>query len=163
MLLPRRAGNMIQRKKGSSHVKSEKKKTTSQRLLQIRRSGTFREMLDTHDPTEEPSLCQYLYQLMEEKHLSAREMITDTGVHKSYFYAVLAGQKTPGKNIILRFSLALHCTLNETNRLLRLAGLSDLYPLLRRDAVLIYAVEQKSGVQKANELLEEAGEELLYR
>ena len=142
---------------------TEKRKTTSQRLLQIRRSGTFQEVLDLHNTIEEPSLSQYLYHLMEERHLTPREIITATGVHRSYFYAVLAGQKIPGKNIILRFSLALHCTLNETNRLLRLAGLSDLYSLMRRDAVLIYAIEHKAGIQQANELLEKAGEELLYR
>lgn len=144
-------------------MKTEKKKSTSQRLLQIRRSGTFREVLDSHSTQNEPVFCQYLYGLMEAQHLSAKELITETGIHKSYFYAVLAGQKTPGKNIIIRFSLALRCSLNETNRLLRLAGLSDLYPLMRRDAVLIYAVERKATIRKANEMLEEAGEELLYR
>lgn len=142
---------------------TEKKKTTSQRLLQIRRSSTFHEVLDSHNRMEEPAFCQHLYRLMEEKQFSAKEMILETGVHKSYFYAVLAGQKTPGKNIILRFSLVLHCTLNETNRLLQLAGLSNLYSLMRRDAVLIYAVEHKSSIQETNEMLEEAGEELLYR
>ena len=142
---------------------TEKKKTTSQRLLQIRRSGTFREMLDTHNTMDEPSFSQYLYELMEVRRLSARDMIEGTGIHKSYFYAVLAGQKIPGKNIILRFGLFLRCSLNETNRLLRLAGLSDLYALMRRDAVLIYALEHKAGIQETNGMLEEAGEEPLYR
>ena len=141
----------------------EKKKTTSQRLLQIRRSGTFHEVLDSHNAADTPVFCQYLYRLMEERHLSPKEMISETGVHKSYFYAVLAGQRTPGKNIILRCALVLRCSLNETNRLLRLAGLSDLYARMRRDAVLIYAVEHKVSIQEANDLLEEAGEELLYR
>ena len=144
-------------------MKAEKKITTSQRLLQIRRSGTFREVLDSHNAQDEPAFCQSLYQLMEERRLSAREMIDETGIHKSYFYAVLAGQKIPGKNIVLRFCLALRCSLNETNRLLRLAGLSDLYSRIRRDAILIYAIEQKATARETNEMLEEAGEELLFR
>ncbi len=144
-------------------MKAEKKKSTSQRLVQIRHSGTFREVLVSHDAADEPSFCQYLYKLMEERNLSAKDMISGSGIHRSYFYAVLAGQKTPAKNIILRFVLVLHCTLNETNRLLRLAGLSDLYALRRRDAVLIYAVEHKASIQETNEMLEEAGEEPLYR
>ena len=144
-------------------MKKERKITTSQRLTQIRRRGTFREVLDSHNAMEEPSLCQYLYRLMEDRRFSARDMIAETGINKSYFYAVLAGQKSPGKNIILRLSLALRCTLNETNRLLRLAGLSDLYSLMRRDAVLIYAVEHKASIRETNEMLEEAGEEPLFR
>ena len=144
-------------------MNAEKKKATSQRLLQIRRSGTFREVLDSHSAQNEPAFCQYLYHLMEQRRLTAREMIAETGVHKSYFYAVLAGQKVPGKNIIIRFSLVLRCSLNETNRLLRLAGLSDLYALMRRDAVLIYATGKKATIQETNEMLEEAGEELLFR
>ena len=57
----------------------------------------------------------------------------------------------------------MRCTLAETNQLLRLAGLSHLYPRVREDTVLIYAVEHRATPQETNEMLEKAGEEPLYR
>ena len=137
--------------------------TTSQMLVRIRQSGDFREAIAVHEKAESMSFSQYLYQLMEARRLNAVEMIARTGIHRSYFYAVLAGQKVPLKNMVLRISLTLGCSLAETNQLLRLAGLSALYPRVRRDAVLIYAVEHKAGMQETNEMLEQANEEPLYR
>ena len=137
--------------------------TTSQMLLRIRQSGDFTEAVTVHDEQEQPSFCNYLYELMEKRHLSARDMIDRTGIHRSYFYAVLAGQKIPSKNVTLRISLTMGCSLAETNQLLRLAGLSSLYPRFRTDTVLIYAVEHKATSQETNEMLEKAGEEPLYR
>lgn len=137
--------------------------TTSQMLLRIRQSGDFMEAVTVHDGQEQPTFCNYLYELMEKRRLSARDMIDRTGIHRSYFYAVLAGQKIPSKNVTLRISLTMGCSLAETNQLLRLAGLSSLYPRLRADTVLIYAVEHKATPQETNEMLEKAGEEPLYR
>ena len=49
------------------------------------------------------------------------------------------------------------------NHLLTLAGLSGLYPRIRRDAALIFAMQHKYTMQQANELLIEAGEAPMYR
>ena len=137
--------------------------TTSQMLTRIRQSGDFTEAVSVHDEIEQPSFGNYLYELMEKRRLTARDMIDRTGIHRSYFYAVLAGQKIPSKNVVLRISLTMRCTLAETNQLLRLAGLSHLYPRVREDTVLIYAVEHWVTPQETNEMLEKAGEEPLYR
>ncbi len=144
-------------------MKSPKKITTSQMLTQIRQSRDFRGALEVYQQADKPTFSQYLYSLMEARGLSAQDMIVQTEINRSYFYAVLAGQKIPLKNITLRIGLTMRCSLAETNQLLRLAGLSPLYPRVRRDAVLIYAVEHKVSMQQTNEMLEQAGEEPLYR
>ena len=144
-------------------VAKREKITTSQMLTRIRQSGDFAEAVSVYEENEQPSLGNYLYELMEKRRLTARDMIENTGIHRSYFYAVLAGQKIPSKNVVLRISLTMRCTLAETNQLLRLAGLSHLYPRVREDTVLIYAVEHRATPQETNEMLEKAGEEPLYR
>ena len=148
---------------GRERMKVPKKTTTSQLLTKIRQSSSFRGALEVYEQADKITFSEYLYGLMEQRGLSAVDMIERTSINRSYFYAVLAGQKIPLKNMILRISLTLRCTLTETNRLLRLAGLSALYPRVRRDAVLIYAVENKATMQEANLLLEQAEEEPLYR
>ncbi|MBR2824646.1 MAG: helix-turn-helix transcriptional regulator [Clostridia bacterium] len=137
--------------------------TTSQLLNRIRKCGTFQEVMTASSEAAEPSFSMLLYEMMTEKNMKAREIIGKTGIDRSYFYHILSGKKIPGKNVVIRLALTMGCSLNETNRLLRLAGLSNLYPRLRRDAVLIYALEQRKSMQEANELLQEAGEEPLYQ
>ncbi len=144
-------------------MKKRDRITTSQMLVRIRQSGHFSEAIAVHDEAEQPTFSQYLYELMEARRLSAQDMIGRTGIHRSYYYAVLAGQKVPQKNVILRIALGMRCSLSECNQLLRLAGFSPLYPRMRRDTVLIYAVDHKSTIQETNEMLNQAGEEPLYR
>jgi hypothetical protein len=48
-------------------------------------------------------------------------------------------------------------------RLLRLADAAMLYPRMRRDALLIFAIQQKYTMEAANELLRSEGEPPLYR
>ena len=136
--------------------------TTSQALNQIRKCGTFQEVLAESDKIEEPSFNQALYEVMSEKRIKPRDVIARTSIDRSYFYHILSGKKLPSKNVVMRLALAIGCTLNETNRLLRLAGLSNLYAKMRRDSILIYAIDHKASMQETNEMLMEAEEEPLY-
>ena len=144
-------------------MKQKDRVTTSQLLTQIRQSGTFLEVLTSVEESEEPSFCQQLYEIMKSKGIQPRELIAGTGIDRSYFYHILSGRRIPSRNVTIRITMTMRCTLTETNRLLRLAGLSNLYPRIRREAVLIYAIEHKATPQEANDLLIEAGEEPLYR
>lgn len=47
----------------------------------------------------------------------------------------------------------MEATFTETSQLLRLAGHGSLYPKVRRDAAIIFAIEKKYTMQQANELL----------
>lgn len=65
--------------------------------------------------------------------------------------------------MILRIAFCLHADLNETERLLRLSDAARLYPRIRRDALLIFAIQQKYTMEAANALLAREGEARLYR
>ncbi len=136
--------------------------TTSQLLTAIRDASSFQEAVTYHETAPEPRFHETLYELMKKKGLSAKEMIRRTGLERSYFYHILNGQKNPGRNMVLRICFGLDLSLQEFNRMLRLAGLSELYSRRRRDAALIYAVTRQYSMEKANDLLNEAGEEPLY-
>ena len=90
-------------------------------------------------------------------------IISASGIERSYFYHILSGQKTPGRNIILRISLCLSATLNETNQLLRLAHQGTLYAKVMRDSAIIFAIEKKYTMQQTNAFLISVQELPLYR
>ena len=147
-------------------MKSNRKSslTTSQLLSIIKKSGRFSEVTESfHDKETEPVFCHFLYQLMDKYQLTPKDMIEKSGIERSYFYHILSGQKKPGRNIILRICLCLQASLTETNQLLRLGHQGSLYPKVRRDAAIIFAIEKKFTMQQTNELLIKENELPLYK
>lgn len=138
--------------------------TTSQLLSIIKRSGRFSEITEIyHDKESEPAFCHYLYQLMDKYQLAPKDVIERSGIERSYFYHILSGQKKPGRNIVLRICLCLSTTLTETNQMLRLAHQGALYPKVRRDAAIIFAIEKKFTMQQTNDFLIKEQELPLYK
>ena len=138
--------------------------TTSQLLSFIKKSGHFSDVTERfHDQEEEPVFCHFLYELMDKHQLTAKDIINRSGIERSYFYHILSGQKKPGRNIILRICLCMSATLAETNQLLRLGHQGSLYPKVRRDAALIFAIEKKFTMQQTNEFLIQEQELPLYK
>ena len=125
---------------GSSvkHTDTEKKLTTSQLLSIIKKSGQFSEVTNIwQDEMETPVFCHYLYETMEKHKLTAKDIIQRSGIERSYFYHLLSGFKTPGRNIVLRICLCMEATFTETSQLLRLAGHGSLYPKVRLSLIHI--------------------------
>lgn len=138
--------------------------TTSQLLSIIKKSGQFSEVTEAfHDIEKTPAFCHYLYEVMEKHHLSAKDIIKRSGIERSYFYHILSGQKTPGRNMILRIGLCMNASLTEINQLLRLSNQGVLYAKVRRDAAIIFAIEKKYTMQQTNEFLQSIEELPLYR
>lgn len=138
--------------------------TTSQLLSIIKKSGEFSEVTEAfHDKEAEPVFCHFLYHLMDKYARTPKDVIRDSGIERSYFYHILSGQKTPGRNIILRICLCLSASLKETNQLLRLAHQGTLYAKVRRDAAIIFAIEKKYTMQQTNEFLIREQELPLYK
>ena len=111
---------------------------------------------DSHD-----SFTSYYRSLTEAKGLTDSELITKSGIEKSYYYQIMKGTRSPGRDKVLRLCLAAELSLRETTRALELSGNAPLYPKRRRDIILSVAVNQKAGVIDANLLLEKYGEEPL--
>ena len=121
------------------HTDTEKKLTTSQLLSIIKKSGQFSEVTNIwQDEMETPVFCHYLYETMEKHKLTAKDIIQRSGIERSYFYHLLSGFKTPGRNIVLRICLCMEATLTETSQLLRLAGhgsLTQKYAVMQRSSL----------------------------
>ena len=105
---------------------------------------------------------QVLLELLEKAGLSAPEWMTAADVSKSYGYQILRGERVPGRDILLRTALALGLSLKETQRLLAVGGCGALYPRVRRDAAVIFALNQKMSLLQAEELLSSLPERSLY-
>ncbi|MCU6746874.1 transcriptional regulator [Faecalicatena acetigenes] len=126
--------------------------------LRSRKSGT--NFLKQTQNT--PTCARILRELLENAKMSAPEWIAGTDISKSYGYQILNGDRIPGRDILLRTSLVLQLSLKETQRLLAVGDCGALYPKIRRDAAVIFALNQKMSLLETEELLASLPERSLF-
>ena len=137
--------------------------TTGELLKDIRAARSPEEASAWHRANGEPRLQDVLYHMMEQRSLTPRDMIRLLGIERSYYYHILSGAKKPSRNMILRIGFCLRADLRQMQRLLRLVNAPNLYARVERDALLIYAIQNKYTMAQANDLLLQNGLPPLYR
>lgn len=96
---------------------------------------------------------RHWHSLIEKSQLSSFDIINRSEFAYAYYYEVIGGKKIPSRDKVIRLILAMHLTLDDCQKTLRICGLSELYPRFRRDSIIIYAVTHGLTVYELNELL----------
>ena len=104
------------------------------------------------------SFHEYLDKLMKARNVSTSSLISGVCISKTYAYQFLNGERLPGRDIALRMALSMKLTVDETQRLLTLAGKGILYPKMRRDAAILFCIRKKMTLDEASSFLEDLGE-----
>lgn len=110
---------------------------------------------------QERGLCGILGRLLEEKHLKEAQVVRAAGLNPTYGYQIFRGSRNPTREKLLPLLVAMGCSAHEANQALRLAGHSELYVRLRRDAVIYYGLEHSWTLARINSTLYGLGEETL--
>ena len=103
-------------------------------------------------------LARILSNIDSTKEMDRGELIRNSGLERSYFYQVMKGTRSPGRDKVLRLCLAAGLNLRQTTRALELSGNAALYARNRRDIILTVAVNQMADVDDTNLLLFKYGE-----
>ena len=107
-------------------------------------------------------LSEYLTDLLEEKGLTRSEVFRACGINETYGFNIFSGDKrNPSRDKVLLLAFGLRCTLVEAQRLLRLAGVNELWPRIPRDAIIIRALEEGLTREECDEELYRLGEDTL--
>ncbi len=96
----------------------------------------------------------YLACKIDEYGLKNSEAFKRAEIERTYGYQILNGTRKPGRDKIVALGLACHFNLKEVQTALSISGEGTLYYKNRRDAVLIYCINQKKTVPETRDLLE---------
>lgn len=142
----------------------EKSTDDLMKALEGTASSQVQDYFRAHFAQGEPTFSGYIDALLGEKHLKRQDVLIRANLPQKYGYRLLSGQAhTTDRNKILRICFSMEMTLKETQRTLRLYGMNELYPKVKRDVVLIVALGQKIfDIDRVNELLAREGEAPLY-
>ena len=141
------------------------RKTTNE-LHQILKQIKSGEELENYIKNELPpqdsmTFHAYYNSYLEQCHLEKAKVIQISGISRTYAYQILQGEKNPSRNKILALTLAAGMDLKKINHSLKLAGMNELYGKVRKDAIILFALDKKLNLAEINELLYEMNEEPL--
>ncbi len=126
----------------------EQKPTTElNRLLNNAKPGQLDSYLEENKDymaDEKKTFYYYMKDVLDEKNRKLRDLYIAAGVSESYGGRILRMEgHTKNRDMIIRLCLAGHFNLLETNRALKLYGMSELYAKEPRDACLIVAINNR--------------------
>lgn len=110
---------------------------------------------------EEYNLQNYLWQLLERQHMKRSALARESGINATVVYDIFTGKSRPGREHALMLAIGLNCDLRETQRLLRLAGANELWCKRRRDAIIIWCIDNGFDLNAVEDELRRLGEPTL--
>ena len=108
------------------------------------------------------NLSELLNQLFESKNISKAALAKQSGMSEIYLHQIFAGRRNPSRNRLICLCYGLEATVEETQQLLRLCNMAQLYPKLKRDAIIYYGLQHKLGLYEINDRLFDEDEETLF-
>lgn len=129
----------------------------------------LQELLDSPEPgrfinrlgPEDRTLSAYLQQLLAEKGMQRADVVRRANLNQTFGYQIFMGTRHASRDKVLQLAFALQLTLRETDRLLQAAGANALYCKNRRDAIIIFCINQGCSLAQANDELYRFGEETI--
>lgn len=113
--------------------------------------------------TQDHPFSTYMRECVKNKGLRFQDIFLRADISEGYGYKLISGEKhTRQRDTILKLCLGAGFSLNETQRALKIYGMSPLYARFPRDAVLISAISAKKyEITEINSLLARNGQPLL--
>ena len=104
---------------------------------------------------------KHLHSLIAQRSITLSQLIEQSGLSKPFVYQILAGERKPGRDTLIRIALCINLPLEETQRLLALWEHSRLYPRVRRDAAVLLCMKRGLSMNEVSEYLSSIGEKPL--
>lgn len=139
------------------------RKITDDLQKELMGSNSLNEFLSANsDEFNSGGVQRLLTRLFEKRAITKSALAKQSGMSEIYVHQIFAGRRNPSRSRLICLCFGLGATLDETQELLRLAGLAPLYPRIRRDAIIIYGLVNGVGLHELNDKLFTEDEETLF-
>ena len=108
-----------------------------------------------------PNVAELLNRLFERKNISKASLAKQAGMSEIYLHQIF-GRRNPSRNRLLCLCFGLDASVEETQELLKLCGMAQLYPKLKRDAIIYYGLLHGLPLFEINDKLFDEDEEILF-
>lgn len=121
--------------------------------------GTFLKENSRYMADKKKGFYFYFKDVLDEKGIKLKDVYSFAGVSESYGSQIIRMEKhAKNRDLIIRLCIAGHFSWDETNRALKLYGMTELYAKDPRDACLIVAINnRKYDLYEIDDMLAEQG------
>jgi hypothetical protein len=110
------------------------------------------------------SLCDYLADMLKKYNLTKNTAINNSALNQIYGYQIFDGKKkNPSRDKLIQLIFGMGLDITDAQRLLKIAGVNELYPRIKRDSIIIFALNKKISLTECDELLFELGEDTILK
>ena len=103
------------------------------------------------------TLSEFLALQLYQKDIRVADVVRDSGLTKSYVHQIFNGEKKPSRDKLIAIAFGLHLTAEETQRMLKLGGCSELYTRTERDALILFAIHHGKSISDTDDDLYKRG------
>ncbi len=92
--------------------------------------------------------------ILSGKKIKKADVIAKADIGYTYFYDILRGEKHPSRDTLIKLCLAMELSVDETQKVLYIYDWAYLYPNVKRDSIILFAIHNTLTTQQTNSLLE---------
>lgn len=140
---------------------SGEERLTEDLLERLLEASSPEAYLDTEGIDDNREFTDYLFERLATRGGKRAAVVRESGLNPTVVYDIFQGKSRPGRDHAVMLAFGLHCDLRQTQRLLRLAGVSELWCKQRRDAILIWCIDRGCTREQADDELFRLGEKTL--
>jgi transcriptional regulator with XRE-family HTH domain len=138
----------------NEHVKQPLRTSTLlRRLFKSPDLDTF--LTDNNSSIYVPSFIDELRRLCEEKDIVREKVIRRSGIERSFGYQLFRGVRRPSRDNVIRLAFGFSLSVSETQNLLKHARKPELYPKIKRDAIILFSLSRGITMIELQNLLNE--------
>ena len=106
-------------------------------------------------------VTEILTELYEQKRMSKAELARRACMSEVYLHQLFSGRRKPSRDKLLCLCIGMNLKLDEAQWLLRQGEQSQLYPRLKRDAIISYGIVHHLSIGEVNDKLFSENEKAL--
>ena len=98
---------------------------------------------------------EYLESICKIRSVIPAQVIAKSGIERVYGYHIFKGDKKPSRDKVIQLAFGFEMGYEETQELLRAANKSPLHPKVKRDVVIIFALNKSLTLGEVQNAMEE--------
>ena len=107
------------------------------------------------------SITELLSELYDHQNISKAELARRASMSDVYLHQLFSGRRKPSRDKLLCLCIGMELTIDETQRLLKEAAYAQLYPRIRREAIIYHGIVHHTPLDEINDKLFEENEKAL--
>lgn len=131
----------------------EKKISTGDLLESLYQTKNIDEYL-SHMGNDLPSFSDYIRDLCKRRGEMPQHIIKRSGIERTYGHQIFNSTRKPSRDKVIQLAIGFGMDAEETQKMLKIAEKNELYPRIKRDALLLYCIAHEMGFAETQKALE---------